>query len=200
MTLAQPVSAKDNPFAVVQTDSIPFDFQETCFSTLDEFGEYVQDRNYRGAILGRHGHGKTTLLCSLQQWLHRQGTECETVFLPRRNEDQRSALENLSHRGRCGAVVLVDGLERLSFFTRQLLVSQSRSFGGFIATTHRPNRLPTLVRCRTSHQTLLAALNSLNIDSPEIHSTAVGLFSKHRGNLRLVLRELYDNVADGKLS
>jgi len=199
------VCAKNNPFIVDRTDAIAFGFEETDFENIESFAKHAQTFNFRGAILGRHGRGKTTLQHDLHSWLCEHEIDCEFVFLPREKDLQTGAIENIMRRGQAGAIVLVDGLERLPFFRRQRLVNDSKSFAGFIATTHRPsrsissNRLQTLIRCRTSQRTLMAVLDSLELNRPEIRAAGIPLLSKHNGNMRLVLRELYDQYADGRL-
>ena len=194
------VLAKDNPFNVQRTDAIPFDFRETHFENLKAFAKHVETFSFRGAILGDHGRGKTTLLCDLNSFFCEQGVDCELVFLPRETNLQRSAVQSLVRRGQGGAIVMIDGIERLSFLQRQQLIARSKVFAGFIATTHHFGRLRTLIQCRTSQRTLTAVLEALELNRPEIVTSATTLLSKHRGNMRLVLRDLYDQYADGHIA
>lgn len=194
------ISAKDNPFMVQRTDAIPFDFLETHFEDIGAFAKHVETFNFRGAILGGHGRGKTTLLGDLKSYLYNQEIDCELVFLPRQIDEQQTAVASLVRRGQGGAIVMVDGLERLPFFARQRLIARSKSFAGFIATTHRSGRLRTLIRCHTSSGTLTAVLDALELNRPEIVVLAKALLSKHKGNVRLVLRDLYDQYADGRIA
>lgn len=193
------VSARDNPFAVQRTDAIPFDFCETPFDDVESFYRHAKAFNFRGAIRGRHGCGKTTLLCDLSRYLGEQKIDCELAFLPRETELQLQLVEQVTRRGIDGAIVLVDGIERLPLLARHRLISRSKSFRGFIATTHHVGQLRTLIHCKTSEQTLRSVLNSLDLDQPNIVAAAMPLVSKHRRNLRSVLRELYDQFADGKI-
>lgn len=193
------VSARENPFMVQRTDAIPFDFQETDFKSIEAFANHARTFNFRGAILGAHGRGKTTLLSDLNSYLRKQAIDCELVFLPRETDRQQVAIENLVRRGQAGAIVLLDGLERLSFFQRPRLIARSRSFAGFIATTHRSGSLRTLILCRTSQSTLAAVLDSLELNRPAIAKPAMALLAKRKGNVRLVLRDLYDQYADGQI-
>lgn len=192
------VSARDNPFAVQRTDAIPFDFSETSFACIESFYHHVQQFDFRGAILGKHGRGKTTLLCDLHSFLCQQGIRSELVFLPREKHLRRQSIDNTIQRGLSGSIILIDGLERATFLARQRILFRSKRYGGFIATTHRPSRLRTLLHCRTSQQTLITTLESLELNRPEIVTAALPLLSKHCGNIRFVLRELYDQCADGK--
>lgn len=194
-----PVSARHNPFAVQRTDAVPFDFSETSFVDIVEFYQHVKEHKFRGAIVGKHGRGKTTLLSDLSSLMRDRDIDCELVFFPRERQRQQEVIEEVIHRGACGAIIFVDGLERLPFLSRQRVVRQSKAFGGFIATTHWPGRLKTLIRCRTSEQTVEAVLKSLRIDQPSITLAAKQRFLTRRGNVRLVLRDLYDQYADGQI-
>ena len=194
------VLAKDNPFTVQRTDAIPFDFRETHFENIEAFAKHVETLNFRGAILGGHGRGKTTLLCDLNSFFCKQGIDRELVFLPRETDLQRAAVHHLVRRGQGGAIIMIDGIERLSFFQRQQLIARSRVFAGFIATTHHFGRLRTLIRCRTSQGTLTAVLDALELNRSEIVTAATALLPKHKGNMRLVLRDLYDQYADGQIA
>ena len=193
------VTARSNPFAVQRTDAIPFDFGESRFDDIESFYRHAKECNFRGAIRGRHGRGKTTLLCSLNSFLYDQNIDCELIFLPRNRELQTQVIETVIRRGNDGAIILVDGIERLPLLVRQRLISRSKSFRGFIATTHFIGRLRTLIQCRTSQQTLKSVLKSLDLDQPGIVAAAMPLIAKNRGNLRSVLRALYDQFADGKI-
>lgn len=194
------VSAKDNPFNVQRTDAIPFDFRETHFENIEAFAKHVETFCFRGAIVGGHGRGKTTLLCDLNSYLCKRGVDCKLVFLPRETDLQRSAVQNLVERGQGGAIVMIDGIERLPSIQRQQLIARSKVFAGFTATTHHFGRLRTLIQCRTSQRTLTAVLEALELNRPEIVTSATTLLSKHRGNMRLVLRDLYDQYADGHIA
>lgn len=64
------------------------------------------------------------------------------------------------------------------------------------AATHRPGRLPTLWTCETSLALLTDLIGQLiNLDSMISAESLGRLYDKHRGNLRDVLRELYDRAA-----
>jgi hypothetical protein len=194
------VLAKHNPFQVQRTDSIPFDFCETGFDNIDAFAKHVQRSNFRGAIVGRHGRGKTTLLEALHWQLRKQNVDCELIVLPQDKHLQTTVVSRLYERGQSGAIVLVDGIERLGFFKRHRLLRHSKTFGGLVATTHHFGRLPTLVRCSTSQRSLVSVLETLGLDRPEILASASALLPLHKGNIRSVLRELYDQYADGEIS
>jgi len=64
-----------------------------------------------------------------------------------------------------------------------------------IITTHRPGRLPTLIACATNAALLDRIIQRLTPDRLAAAPPAAELFTRHRGNLRNALRELYDVYA-----
>lgn len=192
-------SARENPFVVQRTDALPFDFRDTPFANINEFFEHVAGAGFRGAIVGKHGQGKTTLLCDLHSLMKKRDQDCELIFVPSDRSEQKAVIQNLIDRGCDGAVLLIDGLERVPFFARHHLVSSSKQFAGFIATTHFRGRLRTLVHCQSSPETLVGILQSLGTANENLVSRALDLWANHRGNVRSVLRDLYDLRAEGSI-
>ena len=50
---------RENPFRTEITDNITFKFTD---NNLDSITTKLRDMDYRAAIIGPHGHGKTTLM------------------------------------------------------------------------------------------------------------------------------------------
>ena len=198
-SIVAPVRAGDNPFVTQRTDAIRFNFCNAPFESIECFADHVESKNFRGAIRGQRGRGKTTLLCDLYHHLRKQDHDCELAFISREAELQKTDLATLNQRGASGAILLVDGIERLSLMARNRLLLRSRGFRGLIATTHRIGPLRTLAYCRTSPESLQSILDSLEVRDPQIRARANRLLPRFRGNIRQVLRQLYDEVAEGKL-
>ena len=53
---------------------------------------------------------------------------------------------------------------------------------------------------RTSESTLMAVLDALDLNRPTIARLAMSLLAKRKGKERLVLRDLYDQYADGRIA
>lgn len=189
------VAAKRNPFAMERVTSIPYRFEHGNWQTqLRE----LRALNYRAAIVGPQGTGKTTMLSQLKDELERE-VERETVylFLPQdkvtRNDLLRETLaEDLSRK-----ILLVDGVERLSIVQRLALFRTSANAQGLIVTSHNPLRfppfrLPTWIRTRPNELVLDYVLSELRMDDPEVRAAGKKSFRIHKGNLRDVLRDLYD--------
>lgn len=180
--------ARDNPFA---TDRVLRERYRLDASGWALLGARLRTLQHRGAIVGPHGSGKTTLLEDLATRLAAQGWRVTQVRLtveypalgltvsPRR----LSALEPRD-------LLLIDGAEQLSSLQWWLMRFRARGAGGLIITTHSPGRLPTLWRCRTSPALLRDLSGSLGV--PLAEHDATELFTRHAGNLRNALRELYD--------
>jgi hypothetical protein len=180
--------ARDNPFATDRLAAIAFEPQGWTWSDLLT---RLRKSGFRGAIVGRKGTGKTTLLKELRLRLADQGIGCVdlNLYADKRKPD-RDDWSKLNRGKADGAIILLDGAEQLSTFRWlqfRLLTRRSR---GLIITVHRPGRLTTLVQTETSPALLRKIVSSLDPetdipDSEEIHVA-------HSGNLRDALFELYD--------
>jgi hypothetical protein len=75
-------------------------------------------------------------------------------------------------------------------------IGLTKPAGGLLITAHREGMLPTLVKCSTNIGLLNEIVNEiLGDNSHALHETTQVLFDNHDGNLRDVLRELYDIYA-----
>ena len=181
------VPAHENPFAVERTDSLPFVVQGTNW---DELLPRLQSMQWRGAIVGPHGHGKTTMLEELERRLEMRG-ECVARFTLN-SADRKLPVAAFAAR----EVILLDGAEQLSPWAWRKFVWATRHARGLVITTHRHGRMPTWYECRTSPELLVSFLNRLapnDIDT--IYPIAERLLATHEGNIRMVLRCLYDHYA-----
>lgn len=192
------VPARRNPFATERVAKIPFRF---------DYGDWVshlghlRELEYRAAIVGPQGSGKTTLLCDLEQQLSAIA-ERETIylFLPHDKLEQKQILKSALSESPVGKILLIDGIERLPMLDRMGLFRASRDAGGLIVTAHRPLRvppfrLPTWIKTQTSELVLDYVLSELRMDSPDVRAAGQQSYQKRKGNLRDVLRDLYDRHA-----
>lgn len=177
------MKARENPFRSECVDAL--DYRAEGFSW-----EGIESRlvalGGRGAIVAPQGHGKTTLLW---RWAARAEMRGESVLLVRAAEKQRRLAP--SQRARLqtsdSARVFVDSAEQLSFFGWLELRWLTRHAKTLVVTTHRPGRLRTLLRCRTSPALLEELVRELTGQSEDCTS----LWRRHRGNVRTALAELY---------
>jgi hypothetical protein len=184
--------ARDNPFA---TDRIIRERYRLDASGWALLSARLRVLRHRGAIVGPHGSGKTTLLEDLAERLAMQGWRITQVRL---TEEFPSLGRSISARKLRALeprdLLLLDGAEQLAAPQWWLVRWRARRAGGIIITSHTPGRLPTLWRCRTTPELLRDLSDSLGV--PLAENDAADLYSRHRGNLRNALRELYDRHAE----
>lgn len=194
------MKARANPFAVDRVLRVRY---ELAGETLDDLLERLQRIGGRGAIVGPHGSGKTTLLEDLAARLEARGTRVHLVRLsaerravPSETIDRLSAEFDADGR----AAVLCDGAEQLGWLAWRAFRDRVRRARMFVVTTHRPGRLPTLLETRTTPALLESIIRRLLSEPDEpLPFSVENLFSRHNGNLRDALRELYDRCAAGNI-
>jgi hypothetical protein len=189
------VLARDNPFAAQRTDALRYLFEDGCWeSHLDRLAEL----GFRGSIMGPQGSGKTTLLYQLAEHCRRRDLPPELVRASNDRNENRQMLDRLEAGNRSFRVFLVDSAEQLGWLSWRRLMRMSDG-QGLVVAVHRRCRLPTWIESRTTWETterLLAELGFADAQSPLIAS-AQHAFHRHKGNLRLVFRQLYDEMAGG---
>jgi hypothetical protein len=184
--------ARDNPFA---TDRVLRERYRLDASGWALLFARLRALRHCGAIVGPHGSGKTTLLEDLAVRLEANGWRIKqvqlTVEFPALGHSISSReLAALEPRD----LLLLDGAEQLSWLQWRWLRLRSRGAGGVIITTHEAGRLPTLWRCSTTPGLLRDLSGSLGV--PLAEPEAIALYTRHAGNLRNALRELYDRHAE----
>lgn len=177
--------AKDNPFRSEKVDALAYRAEDFSWSSLEA---RLQAANGRGAIVGPEGHGKTTLL---SQWAERRASLGDRVLSlrigkaqKRLTDSQRSLLEN-------GAWIFVDSAEQLGWLGWRELRRLAAGAAALIVTVHRSGRLPAVYTCRTSAGLLAELVGELS----RTDACDEALWRRHRGNIRMALRELYDRCA-----
>lgn len=184
--------ARDNPFATDRVLRERYRLDESGWALI---AARLRALRHRGAIVGPHGSGKTTLLEDLALRLTHQGWRLTTVRLTAEFPRPGAAMPA---RGIAALepqdVLLIDGAEQLSRPQWWWWRLRARGAGGIIITSHAPGRLPTLWRCRTTPELLRELSGSLGVALGA--DDAAELFTRHSGNLRNALRELYDRHAE----
>jgi hypothetical protein len=146
---------------------------------------------HAAAIVGPHGHGKTTLLVALADRLADDGLP--VVVLRARTWRDGFAVMRAIATAPAGALVCIDGWETLGP-CRGLLRHAARRLGrGLLVTTHGSAGLPVLWECATSATLLHAIVARLPDHGGRADAEAVATaFARHGGNLRDALSDLYD--------
>ena len=129
---------------------------------------------------------------------------------------QRSSIANRLLELDAATLLLVDGIERLTWLDRQWLIHMTASasqVAGLIVIVHRRRnwlRLPMWIETRPTENLLIELINDLLVDQSStdldrIHQRGRELFIQHRRNIRATLRQLFDewpcqkNCNDGKI-
>lgn len=174
------MKARDNPFATDRVLQVRYRLRA---DTWDAMLADLAALNYRAAIVGPEGTGKTTLLEDLAGKLTAAGRHvlfCRAPDIPRDFDN--------------ADIVCVDSAEVLSWWQWQQLRRRTR---GLVVTLHQPGRLPTLRRCATDAGLLAELIATLYPALPASAGGALAaeLHRRHAGNVRAALRECYDRWA-----
>jgi hypothetical protein len=175
--------ARENPFASWRVERIRFRPQGMGW---DAIMARLEALKHRAAIVGPDGSGKTTMLEDLAG---RLADRFRVRLVVRDNEHEISPPPTSFVSGE---VVLLDGADRLSWPRWRMLRWQSRRAAGLIVTSHRDGLLPALIETGTSVRLLRELVGELTDQTPD---DLERLFRRHDGNVRDVLRALYDRWA-----
>ncbi len=186
-------SAAENPFSASRVRPGAIDFRFPPGDCLTSVIERLRESGWRGQIVGPHGSGKSTLLAALVGELSRNGPSAVCVEL---HDRQRRLPEEFDlTRLAAGTLVIVDGYEQLSLWSRlRLKAACRRRRLGLLATAHRDVGLPTLISTTTSMAIAQEVVRELLADRNCSIATEqiAARFARHQGNLREVLFDLYD--------
>ena len=184
------MKAKENQFRADRIESLKFRFED---DDMESVLERLAEMDYRGAIVGPKGSGKTTLIEEIESELSVRKVACTMLRL---KEDSRRTnvpiLKEWLASTLIDSVLLLDSAGQLNWWDWKRFESQSRSYRGLIITTHQPGRLPTLVECQPNLITFLEMCEELAPDVAFSKEQLTELFGKHHGNIRDCFRTLYD--------
>lgn len=185
--------ARDNPFS---TDRVLRIRYEPRGATWDELLTRFVTLGFRGAVIGHHGAGKTTFVEDFAERLPSLGLQPRLVWLhDRSGREERRGLFRVAAGLAAGDCLILDGAEQLGWLQWRRLRWLARRTGGLLITQHARGRLPTFWRCETDVELLADIVCRLQPEAGGKHSLAK-LYRQHRGNLREVLRTLYDRAAE----
>lgn len=191
------IPADRNPFRVARIEALAwrapgFDW-EVFLARLEASG-------YRGAIVGPHGTGKTTLLLEAQARLSVRGVAVRYVFLNAETAGKGRAVLGVLRDLAPETVLFLDGAEQLDPFMWHWLHWRAGKIRGLVITVHRPGRLPTLHTTESSEALLEELLAQLvGEDWARYRALAREHFVRCGGNVREVFFALYDDCAAGNI-
>lgn len=179
--------ARDNPFAVERLHALRF--RGADVPALWTRASALR----RSALVGAEGSGKTTLLLEIAA--HARGRGHRTVWIQLRRDLRRLSAAQRADLATLSApdVVCIDGADLLSRRERWWLARRTRT-AIVLGTLHAPGWLPTLASLATSPDLLDELVTELTGASVAALADPDALFTRHAGNLRAALRELYDVV------
>ncbi|MBB6428962.1 hypothetical protein [Algisphaera agarilytica] len=186
------VSPRDNPFRSGCVDAL--EYASPTGESFEQIVTRVRNAGFRGALVGPHGHGKSTLMQALAELDPPADAEHHDIIQIMPDGTNMHAVKHAL--GSDADRLFVDGYDLLPWRLRWKLARRP----GVLVTSHRETKLPTLLRCETTPALLEGLVERL---SPEVcgalgHEAIMELHARHGGNIRNALRELYDRVAVGE--
>ncbi len=188
--------AVDNPFSVTRQHSLKY-----RFAVGDDWGPFMtrlEQNHWHGAIVGKKGNGKTTLLLELEAKLLNLGFGVKKLFLNReKRRFTRDEFAVFLNKLDNNDIILFDGSEQMSYWRWRLFRWRVRKAKGLIITAHKPSKLPTIMQTITSFQYFEEMVKELIQDHLPLQKLYCSeklrqIHTRHKGNIRLALRELYD--------
>ncbi len=195
-----PLPAHQNPFRVELLHALRFRFP--AGDSMDALLARLWSLGGRGAVVGPHGAGKTTLFGELAARLQVDGYEVRNARVGRGRRDWSTEVcarltAGLTER----TAILLDGGCHLGPWAFSRLRLACRRAAVFVTTAHPPwsavtvPGMPTLLRVTTSAELLTDLCRDLGAPLPQ--SSAATLWHAHHGNARDALRALFDRAASG---
>jgi hypothetical protein len=184
----------ENPFCTrrIRPGAIPFLFPDG--QDVETLVDRLRTHGWCGQIVGPHGSGKSALLATLIPAIERAGRHVTLVEL---HDGQRRLPLRLGgrHRLREPAVLVIDGYEQLSRWNRwRLRRLCRRNNWGLVVTSHASVGLPPLWQTAVTSELAEAVVDTLlaGQSSPLSEQDLADCLSRHQGDLREMLFDLYD--------
>ncbi len=187
-------TAEENPFCSrrIRPGAMPYLFPPG--QSAQDLVAVLRRADWWGEIIGPHGSGKSALLAACTAVLDQAGRPTRLVAL---HDGQRRLPPGLTDDRQLApsTVVMVDGYEQLSWWSRWRLKGRCRRGGlGLLVTAHRTVGLPRIAQTAPSLELAERIVAQLTADRrPPVDSGSIReCYARHRGNLREVLFDLYD--------
>lgn len=184
--------ARLNPFRTECLDRLAYDPGD---ESLEAIVDRLKTMNFRAALVGPHGTGKSTCLRAIAGQLPALGL---TPLIHRLDGERLIpslwSLRRLARQCSRSTVLILDGADHLPPIKARYICRATRSAGGLIITSHAPWHLPTLLTTHGYPELLARLINRLTGQglSPD---EAQSLLQSREGNIREVLFDLYDQIA-----
>jgi hypothetical protein len=193
------VKPHENPFRADRVESIAFRPPATD-------GEAIWARlvklNFRAAIVGPHGTGKTTLLDEIATRLEQMENAGQPVRREFITQDIKPQFGQFGRSWRASLdpdeIVCFDGADHLPWWVWRRVRRATQRCAGLIVTSHTPGMLEPLLET-TSSPALLKALTVELLKESAVELPAEFdfdlLYAQSNGNLRDAFRGLYHRFA-----
>ncbi len=185
-----------NPFRTACVHGLRFRYPEG--DSECDLVRRLDARGGRGAIVGPHGSGKTTLCLELAERCRSDGLAVRALRYGD-SPELRYPLSLSAWLREAGpdTAVFVDGAGHLGVWAWWRILRASRRAARVLVTAHRPCPLPTVLRTVTTAP-LLSDLCA-GLDQPISPSRCEALFDETCGDVRRALRRLYDDWSEHRL-
>jgi hypothetical protein len=174
--------ASQNPFRTQRLHGLSYLLHECSW---DQLLQRCAVAEFRGAIVGRHGSGKTTLMSDLARRLRDAGETVTELFT---NADTRLTLPSGWDTADVRSIVIADGYDSLHPIHRFRML---RKYRRLIITAHARCALPTLYTCEARPEVLAWVATELTGTVMPVEA-AEGLLAMYEFNMRDAIRHLYD--------
>ncbi len=188
----------DNPFSVSRQHELKYQFPKGDNWNL--FMARLEQKGWKGALVGKKGTGKTTLLLEIREKLLERGFGVKNLFLNcEKRKFNRDELKLITQSTSENDIILFDGSEQMAWWHWYYFLWKVRKAKGLILTTHKPSKLPTILNTSTHFECYKAMVQQLIEKHPDLQYLTTSerlhhLFEKYNGNMRLALRALYDQA------
>lgn len=184
-----------NPFSTcyVRPGRLTFRFSEP--GGASQLTQRLSDQGGWGQIVGPHGAGKSTLLHAWLPQLAGAGRDIVWWTLHAGERHLPAGWKNAAREWGRDTLVVIDGYEQLSWWSRRQLQFRCRRVGcGLLVTTHRDAGLPDLLHVRSSLEVVQTLVAELTHDMPIRIAAAevTTLYHACQGNVRDLFFALYD--------
>lgn len=192
--MSGPPDQRSNPFATrfIRPGAMPYLFPPGV--SAESLVADLAKQSWRGAIIGPHGTGKSSLIVSLVAELDRRGRK---LIQQQLHGGQRAldwpALDWQTWTNE--SLVIIDGYEQLSFWQRLLLRARCyQRRAGLLVTAHQPVQLPTLFTTQPTAELTQQIVQKLVPAGDErvTPSDVAAAFAEQQGNVRETLLQLFD--------
>lgn len=187
-------SRRANPFATCWVDPHKSPLCVVDEATLHVAIETLRRPGAAGAIVGRHGSGKTTVARRIAESLSAEGWRVYWSELHDGKRDEKGLVPASSTK-MTNVLQVVDGYEQLGWLQRWHVRRRCRRAGvSLLVTSHEATSLRTLLRLEPDVDVALEVYRRLTaeISTPVIPEDVVVGFDACSGNLRELWFHLYD--------